>query len=141
RDRREWRRGERLRMVQGPIGSLLADYPSRANRCFFFSSRRRHTRFSRDWSSDVCSSDLVGSGAGVARISAGQVDFGASEAPMTDAELAAAKGGAILHIPLVFGAVVPAYHLTGQKSGLKFSGELLGKIRSEEHTSELQSRE
>src|SRR5690606_19442198 len=28
--------------------------------CFFFSSRRRHTRFSRDWSSDVCSSDLCG---------------------------------------------------------------------------------
>src|SRR5690606_41066755 len=27
---------------------------------FFFSSRRRHTRFSRDWSSDVCSSDLWG---------------------------------------------------------------------------------
>src|SRR5690606_40314273 len=26
---------------------------------FFFSSRRRHTRFSRDWSSDVCSSDLA----------------------------------------------------------------------------------
>src|SRR5215475_9078125 len=29
---------------------------------FFFSSRRRHTRFSRDWSSDVCSSDLRGGG-------------------------------------------------------------------------------
>src|SRR5690606_39391427 len=29
---------------------------------FFFSSRRRHTRFSRDWSSDVCSSDLLGDG-------------------------------------------------------------------------------
>src|SRR5690606_40287070 len=29
---------------------------------FFFSSRRRHTRFSRDWSSDVCSSDLDVSG-------------------------------------------------------------------------------
>src|SRR5690606_40510170 len=28
------------------------------NTSFFFSSRRRHTRFSRDWSSDVCSSDL-----------------------------------------------------------------------------------
>src|SRR5207249_9749789 len=26
--------------------------------CFFFSSRRRHTRSKRDWSSDVCSSDL-----------------------------------------------------------------------------------
>src|SRR5690606_39555562 len=32
---------------------------------FFFSSRRRHTRFSRDWSSDVCSSDLE---AGVAAV-------------------------------------------------------------------------
>src|SRR5690348_18445506 len=28
--------------------------------CFFFSSRRRHTRWTGDWSSDVCSSDLVG---------------------------------------------------------------------------------
>src|SRR5690606_39817202 len=27
--------------------------------CFYFSSRRRHTSFSRDWSSDVCSSDLL----------------------------------------------------------------------------------
>src|SRR5690606_17962699 len=33
---------------------------------FFFSSRRRHTRFSRDWSSDVCSSDLTVALAGYA---------------------------------------------------------------------------
>src|SRR5690554_6985141 len=36
--------------------------PSRRTRCarlFFFSSRRQHTRCGRDWSSDVCSSDLV----------------------------------------------------------------------------------
>src|SRR3712207_6511430 len=32
---------------------------------FFFSSRRRHTRYWRDWSSDVCSSDLDGVGRGV----------------------------------------------------------------------------
>src|SRR5438128_6207915 len=32
--------------------------------CFFFSSRRRHTRCYRDWSSDVCSSDLLGAGEG-----------------------------------------------------------------------------
>src|SRR3712207_491002 len=32
---------------------------------FFFSSRRRHTRYWRDWSSDVCSSDLTGSVAGI----------------------------------------------------------------------------
>src|SRR5699024_11936993 len=36
--------------------------------CFFFSSRRRHTRSKRDWSSDVCSSDL---GVGAALISGG----------------------------------------------------------------------
>src|SRR2546422_2362355 len=38
---------------------------------FFFSSRRRHTRCSRDWSSDVCSSDLVG----IARAIAGQPKY------------------------------------------------------------------
>src|SRR2546426_6564621 len=32
---------------------------SRQWRCFFFSSRRRHTRLQGDWSSDVCSSDLI----------------------------------------------------------------------------------
>src|SRR5690606_10575186 len=36
----------------------------RARLLFFFSSRRRHTRFSRDWSSDVCSSDLKAAQAG-----------------------------------------------------------------------------
>src|SRR5690606_40364083 len=38
---------------------------------FFFSSRRRHTRFSRDWSSDVCSSDLVTVGVDGATASGG----------------------------------------------------------------------
>src|SRR5690606_39360461 len=35
---------------------------------FFFSSRRRHTRFSRDWSSDVCSSDLLALSGSLGRI-------------------------------------------------------------------------
>src|SRR5690606_31070828 len=39
--------------------------PSYPHRSFFFSSRRRHTRFSRDWSSDVCSSDLKHRGVAV----------------------------------------------------------------------------
>src|SRR5690606_31006645 len=38
---------------------LVGDFQLRLICVFFFSSRRRHTRFSRDWSSDVCSSDLV----------------------------------------------------------------------------------
>src|SRR5690625_5712260 len=38
-------------------GYLLRIFP--ATSCYFFSSRRRHTRWPRDWSSDVCSSDLL----------------------------------------------------------------------------------
>src|SRR5690606_40017610 len=37
---------------------IVAEDGRERNIVFFFSSRRRHTRFSRDWSSDVCSSDL-----------------------------------------------------------------------------------
>ncbi len=33
RDRRQWRNGKPVRLVQGPLGSLLADHPARANRC------------------------------------------------------------------------------------------------------------
>src|SRR2546430_2946100 len=40
--------------------------------CFFFSSRRRHTRFDCDWSSDVCSSDLHSFGGLIAQILAGR---------------------------------------------------------------------
>src|SRR5438105_15924352 len=42
-------------------------------RCFFFSSRRRHTRSTRDWSSDVCSSDLEPCGGGSAAFHALQL--------------------------------------------------------------------
>src|SRR5438445_9870259 len=37
---------------------LLCHLNTTLDRCFFFSSRRRHTRYWRDWNSDVCSSDL-----------------------------------------------------------------------------------
>src|SRR5690606_40771908 len=45
---------------------------------FFFSSRRWHTRFSRDWSSDVCSSDLPATAAVVAPTRSGTVLIGSS---------------------------------------------------------------
>src|SRR5947209_15711656 len=43
---------------QGTAWSTVENAPSRGVFSFFFSSRRRHTRYWRDWSSDVCSSDL-----------------------------------------------------------------------------------
>jgi len=75
----------------------------------------------------------VGSGAGIKQIQAQTVDFGASDAPMKDADLKAAPGE-ILHIPTVLGAVVITYNLAGVKQPLKFSGEVvadifLGKIK------------
>src|SRR3712207_7313667 len=60
---------------------------------FFFSSRRRHTRYWRDWSSDVCSSDLVAVGAPVAAL--GLADFAPALAPFATI-FAAAVGAAEL---------------------------------------------
>ncbi|VBA44416.1 Phosphate-binding protein PstS [Mycobacterium innocens] len=70
----------------------------------------------------------IGSGGGVQQIIAGTVDFGASDTPMKDSELATAKSGPILHIPLTLGAVVPTYNVKGVQTGLKFDGDTLGKI-------------
>src|SRR5215471_19139450 len=72
-----------------------------------------------------------GSGAGIRQLTEGTVDFGASDGPMTDDQLKAAKekrGTDIIHIPTVLGAVVPAYNLPDVKTELKFSGELLADI-------------
>lgn len=69
----------------------------------------------------------IGSGGGVAQVQAGTVDFGASDTGMSADEIAQAKGP-VLQIPLLLGAVVPVYHLQGIGSGLKFTGDVLGKI-------------
>src|SRR6266436_2414920 len=69
-----------------------------------------------------------GSGGGVKGVTDGTVDFGASDMPMTDQELAAVKRGKILHFPTVLGAVVPIYNLPGVTQDLKFSGEVLADI-------------
>jgi len=68
-----------------------------------------------------------GSGGGVKGVTDGTVDFGASDMPMTDQELAAAKGK-IYHFPTVLGAVVPAYNIPGVTQELKFSGPTLAGI-------------
>jgi phosphate transport system substrate-binding protein len=80
----------------------------------------------------------IGSGGGIAQVTAGTVDFGASDGPMKDEQLAAFKqqrGTSVLHFPTVLGAVVPAYNIPGFKGELKFTpdviaGIYLGKITS-----------
>ena len=68
----------------------------------------------------------VGSGAGIRQLTAQTVDFGASDGPMTDQQLADAKRP-VLHIPTVLGSVVPAFNVPGVND-LRFSGPTLAGI-------------
>ena len=74
----------------------------------------------------------VGSGAGIKQVSEGTVDFGASDAIMTQQQISDSKVK-VIAVPTVLGAVVPVYNLPGVKAEIKFSqdaiaGIYLGKI-------------
>src|SRR3989449_2723600 len=91
---------------------------------FFFSSRRRHTRCSRDWSSDVCSSDLTTSSGCGSNVTSRLVRRPACSARRTTSRSTAWCPRWIpSNVPTVATVATP-----------------LSVIRSEEHTSELQSR-
>jgi phosphate transport system substrate-binding protein len=78
----------------------------------------------------------IGSGGGIKQITVGTVDFGASDGPMTDqqiAEFRTKRGAGILHFPTVMGADVPVYNIPGVTQSLNFTpdalaGIFLGKI-------------
>jgi phosphate transport system substrate-binding protein len=70
----------------------------------------------------------IGSGGGIRQLSEQTVDFGATDAPMSDAELAKAKGGPIMHIPTVLGAVVVTYNVPELKKTLRLDGTTLADI-------------
>lgn len=69
----------------------------------------------------------IGSGGGIKQIKEQTVDFGASDSPMSDADLKSAPGE-IVHIPTVLGAVVITYNLEGLKQPLRFSSEVIADI-------------
>jgi len=72
----------------------------------------------------------TGSGRGIKAILEKRVDFACSDAPLTDEQLLQAreKGGELLHIPLVLGAVAPVYNLAELTEPLRFSGPVLAEI-------------
>jgi phosphate transport system substrate-binding protein len=91
-----------------------------------------YTRWASDYKSNVASGveinyQSIGAGAGIQQLTAQTVDFGASDAPMTDADEAKAAG-TVQHIPTALGAVVITYNLDGVTQPLKFDGETLAKI-------------
>ncbi len=72
----------------------------------------------------------IGSGGGIRQLIAGTVNFGASDAPMTEEQLADAKKahGDVIHIPETLGAVVVVYNLPGVTANLKFDGKTIADI-------------
>jgi phosphate transport system substrate-binding protein len=69
----------------------------------------------------------IGSGGGIRQLLAGTVDFGASDGPMSDDQLAQAKFK-ILHFPTVLGAVIPTYNVAGVSTDLNFTQKALAGI-------------
>ena len=68
----------------------------------------------------------IGSGGGIAQITARTVDFGASDAPLTPSQFSDAKG--VVQIPWALAATVVAYNVKGVPNQLKLTGPLLADI-------------
>src|SRR5919202_6665277 len=69
----------------------------------------------------------IGSGGGVKQFTAKTIDFGASDAPLSEQEQQAAKGA--VHIPITIGSVVAAYNIPSiPNKGLKLTGPILADI-------------
>ena len=69
----------------------------------------------------------IGSGGGIRQFSDGTVDFGGTDAPMTDSAITAIQSN-VLHIPTVMGAVVIAYNLPGLSQPVKFTPDVVADI-------------
>ncbi|HSS04110.1 MAG TPA: phosphate ABC transporter substrate-binding protein PstS [Solirubrobacterales bacterium] len=85
------------------------------------------------WQSDYASKSeetvtygAIGSGGGIDQITSRTVDFGASDAPLTEEQFEEADG--VTQIPWALSGTVPAYNVSGAPSDLKLSGEVLADI-------------
>jgi len=73
----------------------------------------------------------IGSGGGIRQLTAGTVDFGASDMPMNDdqiKEFQSKNGCSVLHFPTVIGAVVPTYNVPKVSADLKFTQKAISGI-------------
>ena len=87
----------------------------------WFSDYAKHTGVRINYQS-------IGSGGGIRQLSEQTVDFGASDGPMSDAELAKAKGGHVLHIPTVLGAVAISYNLPAIAQPIRLSADVVADM-------------
>ena len=86
------------------------------------------TVWSQRYASSTISYSGIGSGGGIAAVTGRTVDFGASDAPLSADQFAACKG--CVQIPWAFSATSIPYHVSGVRSGLKLTGQILAAIYS-----------
>jgi phosphate transport system substrate-binding protein len=111
--------------AQVKLNGAGATFPNIIYQDWILSYNKTHTEVQLNYQS-------IGSGGGIRQFSEGTVDFGGSDAPMSDSAIAAIQGN-VLHIPTVLGAIVITYNLPGVTQQLKFTPEaiadlFLGKI-------------
>ena len=70
----------------------------------------------------------VGSSAGISRFAAGTVNFGATDVPASTTDLAAARGGAAVQVPVDLGGISVAYNVLTLNGALKLTGPVLAQI-------------
>jgi len=111
-------------MAQTTLNGAGATFPNPIYSKWFSEFHKNHPDVAINYQS-------VGSGAGIRQLTAQTVDFGASDGPMTDQQLAEAKRP-VFHIPTVLGSVAPAFNVSGVNelrfSGATLAGIYLGKI-------------
>ncbi len=110
--------------LQTPSGSLTGA-GSTFDQPFFTSAFYAYNRLNSKVTVNYAS---IGSGGGIAQFQANTVNFGATDVPMSASELAAAKGGTTLQIPVALGGEAISYNVSGVAKGLKLTGSVLGDI-------------
>jgi phosphate transport system substrate-binding protein len=106
--------------AQVKLNGAGATFPNIIYQDWILSYNKTHTEVQLNYQS-------IGSGGGIRQFSEGTVDFGGSDAPMSDSAIAAIQGN-VLHIPTVLGAIVVTYDLPGVTQGLKFTPETIADI-------------
>jgi phosphate transport system substrate-binding protein len=103
------------------INAAGATFPAVIYQKWFQEYRKLHSDVQVNYQS-------IGSGAGIQQLTQGTVDFGASDMPMTNEQLAKVTKYKVLHFPTVMGGLVPTYNLPGMTDILNFTPETLAGI-------------
>src|SRR2546430_8166632 len=106
--------------AQVPINGAGATFPNIIYQDWMLTYSQTHPDVKLNYQS-------IGSGGGIRQFSDGTVDFGGTDAPMSDSAIAAINGN-VLHIPTVLGAVVAAYNLPDVSRPVRFSPDVLADI-------------